>query len=118
MGNLARETGRNRHADRITALLNSGAVLPFLSFHHLLELHQRSNPEVRLRRRQYLESLKLVAFHKTSEDSPNVGDIIDLQCEEAMTLVRKPDLALEEVVDATKPKVRSGMCSGADSYPL
>src|ERR1700747_284428 len=56
LGNLARETGRNRHADRITALLNSGAVLAFLSFHHLLELHQHSNPEVRLRRRLFQSS--------------------------------------------------------------
>jgi hypothetical protein len=76
----------------VTELLNSGKVLPFLSFHHLLELNQHRNPEVRLFRRQYLESLKLVAFYKTSDESLNVGDIIDLQCEEAMTLVHAPGL--------------------------
>jgi hypothetical protein len=112
LGNLARDRGSNREADRVTELLNSGIVLPFLSFHHLLELNQHANASIRDRRTRYLESLKLVAFHKTSDESPNVGDIIDLQSAEAMTLLQEPDLTLNGVVAKTQSKITSGVCSG------
>jgi hypothetical protein len=35
-----------------------------------------------------------------------------------MTLVRKPGLAPEEIIDATKAKVWSGMCSGQELFEI
>jgi hypothetical protein len=114
LGNLARDTDRDRHADQVTDLLNCGVILPFLSFHHVLELYQHNDRDIRLRRAQYLKSLKLIAFQKTTEDAPNIGDIVDLQSEEIMALVHAPGLALESVVNVVRAKVISGVCSGRE----
>jgi hypothetical protein len=85
----------------ILDVLNSGQIICFVSFEHVLELVQYSVLQVRLEQLEFFELIKLISFPKPISfpapwrNSPLCGSYLDLQESEISLLLENPNLTLE-----------------------
>ena len=114
----------NHQSDRVVKdildVLNSGRIVVYVSFEHVLELVQHSDQNVRLEQLDFFRVINLVGFPKpvsfpaTWRNSPLCGSYQDVQETEISALLQVPNLTLEQVVEHARPHAIAGLASGKD----
>ncbi len=105
-------------AKDILTVLNSGQIIPYISFEHVLELVQHSDQNVRLEQLDFFRAIKLVGFPKPISfpapwrNSPLCGSYQDVQEPEISVLLKDPSLTLEQVIEQVRPDAIAGLASG------
>jgi hypothetical protein len=95
-------------------IFRAGNWIPFVTYHHLEEIACHQGDDIFEKRIDFFAQLPCIAYLRQPEQSPDVGSILDLRSYEIDFLDRHPGATHEDVVDAVRPKVRSGFCSGQD----
>jgi hypothetical protein len=103
----------------IVEVLNTGHIIPYVCFEHVLELLQYDNQKLREQRLDFLGEFRLIGFPKLFlsppwRNSPLCGSYLDVQEFEISALLKDPSLSLEQVVDRARPDVFGGLSSGMD----
>ena len=111
-GRLAEDRESSCEVKSIVELLNSGALVPYFTWHHLEEICQHGSDEIYAKRVSLIDSLRFVAFPKLIEEVGNIGSLIDLRQLEIKEFIRKPTLGLQEIVDIVRPQITNGFCTG------
>lgn len=107
-------------AKEIIAVLNSGQIIPYVSFEHVLELVQHSDQNTRLEQLDFFRvinhvgSPKPISFPAPWRNSPLCGSYQDVQEPEISVLLRDPTLTLDQVVEKVRPAAVAGFASGVD----
>jgi hypothetical protein len=107
-------------AKDILTVLNSGQIIPYVSFEHVLELVQQSDQNVRLEQLDFFREIKLVGFPKpisfpaSWRNSPLCGSYQDVEEPEISVLLKNPSLTLEQVIEQVRPDAIAGLASGKD----
>jgi hypothetical protein len=109
-----------QEAKDIISILNSGQIVPYVSFEHVLELMQHSDQTVRsqqldfFRVINYVGSPKAISFPAPWRNSPLCGSYQDVQEPEISALLQDPTLTLDRVVEMVRTAAIAGFASGAD----
>ena len=98
----------------LTGIFRAGNWVPFVTYHLLEEIACHEGDDVFEMRIDFLAQLPWIAYLRQPEQSPDVGSILDLRSYEIDFLDSHPGATHEDVVDAIRPKIRSGFCSGQD----
>jgi hypothetical protein len=104
----------------ILDVLNSGKIVVYVSFEHVLELVAHSDQNVRLQQLDFFRVIKLVghpkpvSFPAPWRNSPLCGSYQDVQEPEISALLRDPSLTLDQVVEFARPHAIAGFASGKD----
>jgi hypothetical protein len=107
-------------AKEIITVLNSGQIIPYVSFEHVLELVQHSDQTVRLDQLDFFRvinhvgSPKPISFPAPWRNSPVCGSYQDVQEPEVSVLLRDSTLTLDQVVEKVRPAAIAGLASGVD----
>jgi hypothetical protein len=107
-------------AKEIITVLNSGQIIPYVSFEHVLELVQHSDQNTRLEQLDFFRvinhvgSPKPISFPAPWRNSPLCGSYQDVQEPEISVLLRDPTLTLDQVVEKVSPTAIAGFASGMD----
>jgi hypothetical protein len=100
--------------------LNSGKIVVYVSFEHVLELVAHSDQSVRLQQLDFFRVIKLVGHPKPVSfpvpwrNSPLCGSYQDVQEPEISALIQDPSLTLDQVVELARPHAIAGFASGKD----
>jgi hypothetical protein len=112
---------RNKQeAKDIVTILNSGQIIPYVSFDHVLELVQHSDQTVRLEQLDFFRAInhvgspKPISFPALWKNSPLCGSYQDVQESEISVLLRDPTSTLDQVVEKVRPGAIAGFASGVD----
>jgi hypothetical protein len=106
----------------ILDVLNSGQIIVYVSFEHVLELEQHSDQNVRLEQLDFFQTLKHVgcpkpiSFPAPWRNSPLCGSYQDVQEPEISVLLHDPTLTLDQVVELVRPAAIAGFASGWDRF--
>ena len=117
--NLFKYRNKQEAKDVIT-VLNSGQIIPYVSFEHVLELVQHSDQTVRLEQLDFFRvinhvgSPKPISFPAPWRNSPLCGSYQDVQEPEISVLLRDPTSTLDQVVEKVRPAAIAGLASGVD----
>lgn len=104
----------------ILDVLNSGQVIVYLSFEHVIELVAHSAKNVRLQQLDFFRLIKLIgspkpiSFPAPWRNSPLCGSYQDVQEPEISALLQDPRLTLDQVVELARPHAIAGFASGKD----
>jgi hypothetical protein len=98
-------------------ILNSGRIIPYVSFEHILELLQYDDQKIREQQLDFFGTLSLISFptHFPSprwRNSPLCASYQDVQESEISALLNDPDLSLEQVVERARALAVGGLSSG------
>jgi hypothetical protein len=103
--------------------LNSGQIVPYVTFEYVLELLQGHDQKSRLDQLDFFEKFNLIAYPKHFpsppwRNSPICASYLDVQEFEISARQVDPNLSLEQVVDRVKPdaiaEIRSGRAIACD----
>ena len=103
--------------------LNSGQIVPYVTFDYVSELLQGHDQKSRLDQLDFFEKFNLIAYPKHFpfppwRNSPICASYLDVQELEISARQVDPNLSLEQVVDRVKPdviaEVRSGRAIACD----
>src|SRR5258708_39640743 len=88
--------------------LNSGQIVPYVTFEYVLELLQGHDQKSRLDQLDFFEKFNLIAYPKHFpsppwRNSPICASYLDVQEFEISARQVDPNLSLEQVVDRVKP---------------
>ena len=111
-GNLARDQEKDADAKRLVSILNTGTLIPFITWYHLEEICQHANAAVYDSRVYLFESLRFVAFPQLPQEVGNVGSLIELRNLEISALLENPTSSLDQIVGDVRPEITNGFCSG------
>jgi hypothetical protein len=120
--NLLKREGDAEVKDTID-VLNSGQIVPYITFEHILELLQGHDQASRLGQLDFFEKFNLVAYPKHFpcppwRNSPLCASYLDVQELEISALRVDPNLNLEEIINRVKmeavAEVRSGKAIAYD----
>jgi hypothetical protein len=104
----------------ILDVLNSGQIVVYVSFEHVLELAQHSDQNVRLEQVDFFRVIKLIgspkpiSFPAPWRNSPLCGSYQDVQEPEISVLLQDPTLTLDQVVERVRAHAIAGLASGKD----
>jgi hypothetical protein len=104
----------------ILDVLNSGKIVVYVSFEHVLELVAHSDQSVRLQQLDFFRVIKLVGHPKPVSfpilwrNSPLCGSYQDVQEPEISALLQDPSLTLDQVIELARPQAIAGFASGKD----
>jgi hypothetical protein len=101
----------------IIDILNSGKIIPYVSFEHILELLQYDDQKIREQRLDFFGMLSLISFptHFPSppwRNSPLCASYQDVQESEISALLNDPNSSLEQIVERARPLAVGGLSSG------
>ena len=104
----------------IIDILNSGQVIPYVSFECVLELLQYDDQRVRLEQLEFFAFMKHMSFPKPVSfpapwrNSPVCGSFLDVQESEISILLKDPTLSLEQVIELARLEAVAGHSRGVD----
>jgi hypothetical protein len=111
---LAKDWKRDVNAKGVLEMLNSGALVPLFTWHHIEELCQHANDTVYQARVSLIQSLRFVTFPKLPGEKANVGSLIDLREAEIAALFQNKNLSFENLAKIVRAEISNGFCSGRD----
>jgi hypothetical protein len=103
--------------NNIIEVLNTGKIIPYVCFEHVLELLQYDNQTIREERLEFFNQFKLIGFPKLFpsppwRNSPLCGSYQDVQEFEISVLLKDPSLSLEQVIEQVRADALAGLSSG------
>lgn len=95
------------------SVFRGGEWIPYVTLHHLEEIACHESDIVFNRRFEFISNLPFVGYLRLPHEAANVGSIVDVQQAEIEFLADHLGACHNEVLNAVKPKMRNGYCSGA-----
>jgi hypothetical protein len=97
--------------------LNSGQIIPYVCYDHVLELLQYDDQSIREHQLDFFGEIQLVGFpnHFPSppwRNSPICASYLDVQESEISALLDAPNLGLEQVLERARPLAVAGLSGG------
>ena len=91
--------------------LNSGQIIPYVCYDHVLELLQYDDQSIREQQLDFFGEIQLVGFpdHFPSppwRNSPICASYLDVQESEISALLETPNLGLDQVLERARPPCR------------
>jgi hypothetical protein len=105
-------------AKDILDVLNSGRIVVYVSFEHVIELLQHSDQTVRLEQLDFFRTIKHIgspkpiSFPAPWRNSPLCGSYQDVQEPEITVLLKGPTLTLDQVIEQVRPYSIARFTSG------
>jgi hypothetical protein len=111
-GNLARDVGKDKDAQRVIEIIQDGTMIPYITWHHLAELMHHGNDSVVSSRIALIRSLNFIAFSRQPEEVANVGSALDVKDKEICQLLLHPHASHLQIINSARDQLTNGFMSG------